>query len=490
MEKFLDDYITELMIRQNIGAGFDQKNLFSKKDYYLILKPVIELLKNNKDATVSELRNKLYEQSGIEESIREYFLQKKSIPGAVFSFGTPLHQETIIVGNQEEISFKDGRIVPNITEMSKDTIFDLASVTKIFTSLCIMKLLDAGQINLSDEIKKYDSRFKNLDGVTIYDLLSFNVPLKTSSRLDAYSKKEEAEEVLFNIVVDQENKNLSPYTDMGIMILKYVIENVTGMSYYDFLDKVILKPFEMYDTHHLIPSYKLNRVASNNFDSLVMKDGSIITNEAITPGVVYDKKSQILGQQNGELTGHAGLFSTAADMTNLLKKLISRDVLDDKLLEEFGKNRQGRMYQDVNGNNRHIQYLGYMTYSKHPILMYSEVFHALSGRSFAGAGWTGTQMTVDPINELYFFLGSNRAHNRITFVDPSQSDKLIEINGQKGIIMTDGSFKIDARDFAYKRDDVIVHPTMKLMLQYKMLEDMLSLTKEKDSKDEVTRKVN
>ena len=94
-------------------------------------------------------------------------------------------------------------------------------------------------------------------------------------------------------------------------------------------------------------------------------------------------------------------------------------------------------------------------------------------------------MTVDPINELYFFLGANRAHNRITFVDSTQKDKIIEIDGQKGIIMPDGSFKVDARDFAYKRDEVIIHPTMKLMLQYKMLEDMLELTKE----DKITRTI-
>lgn len=490
MEQFLEDYIDELYRRQNIGAGFDQRDLFSKKDYYYILKPVIEVLKNNKDASIEELRDELYKQSGIEESIREYFLQKKSVSGAVFSFGTPLHQETVIVGNQEEVSIKDGKMTPSISEMQEDTIFDLASVTKIFTSLCIMKLLDAGLINLSDEIKKYDSRFKNLDGITIYDLLCFNVPLRTSSRLDSYSTKEEAEQVLFDITIDRENDKLRPYTDMGVMILKYVIEKVSGMNYYDFLDKIILSPLKMTDTHHLIPSYKLNRVASNNFDSKVMKDGSIITNETNLPGIVYDKKSQILGQQNGELTGHAGLFSTATDMTTLLKKLISREVLDDKLLEEFGKNRQGRKYQDENGNDKYVQYLGYMTYSKHPILTYSEVFHALSGRSFAGAGWTGTQMTVDPINELYFFLGANRAHNRVTSVDDSQEDKVIKIDGQKGIIMPDGSFKIDARDFAYKRDEVIVHPTMKLMLQYKMLEDMLKLTKVNDKQDEVVRKVN
>ena len=487
MENFLDDYINKLYERQNIGAGYDQKNLFSKRDYYLILKDVVDVLKENKDASIQELRDLLYQKSGIEESVRNYFLQKKSVSGAVFSFGTPQYQETIVVGNKEEVSLKNGVISPSISEMQEDTIFDLASVTKIFTSLSIMKLIEMGLINLQDEILKYDNRFKNLKGVTIYDLLCFNVPLKTSSRIDMANSKEEAEDLLFNIEIDYNNKNLNPYTDMGVMILKYIIEKVSGVSYYDFLDKTFLSKYNMKDTHFIVPNYKLNRVASNNFDSKVMKDGSIITNTDNYKGIVYDKKAQILGQANGLLTGHAGLFSSASDMTTLMRKLIQGEVMNDENLTEFAKNRQGRSYINDLGEKKYVQYFGYMTYSKHPILDYSEVFHALSGKSFAGAGWTGTQMTVDPINELYFFLGSNRAHNRLTFVDSSQKDKIIDVNGQKGIIMPDGSFKIDARDFAYKRDEVIVHPTMKLLLQYKMLEDILDLSKEK--KENVTRVV-
>lgn len=485
MENYLEEYIDILYERQNIGAGFLQKDLFSKKDYYLILKPVIETLKNNKDANVTELREILFKQSGIEECIREYFLTKKSVSGAVFSFGTKLHQETIIVGNQEEIKLENGKITPSVKEMSEETIFDLASVTKIFTSLCIMKLVELGFLNLTDEIKKYDDRFKNLDGITIYDLLCFNVPLKTNKRIDSFDNKGSAEEVLFNIEIDQNSKNLSPYTDMGIMILKYVIEKVSGTTYYEFLDKLFLEKLCMHDTHVLVPSYKLNRVASNNFDSKVISDGSIITNQDNLLGIAYDKKAQVLGQTKGLLTGHAGLFSSAPDMTKLLKALIEHKVLNEKSLNRLAKNRQGKKYIDDQGITKYVQFFGYMTYSKHPILSYSEVFHALSGRSFAGAGWTGTQMTVDPINELYFFLGANRAHNRLTFVDKEQESKLITIDSQKGIIMPDGSFKIDARDFAYKRDEVIVHPTMKLLLQYKMLEDMLKLTKE----NKVTRTV-
>lgn len=475
MDNFLDDYINDLYFKQNIGAGYDQLNLFSKKDYYLILKPVIELLKDNKDASLGELRNSLYIKSGIEEKLREYILQKNSVPGIVVSYGTPNYKETIVIGNQEELKVSKGRLLPNIHEMKEDTIFDLASVTKIFTSLSIMKLLEYGLIDLSDEVVEYDFRFKNLKGVTIYDLLCFNVPLKTNKRIDNASSIKEAEDILFNIEINHSDNNLHPYTDMGIMILKYIIEKVSGLNYYEFLENNFFKKYAMDDTYAKVPNYKLNRVASNNFDSKVLRNGEIITNYVNYPGIAYDKKAQVMGQSEGMLSGHAGLFSTSKDMTNLLERIIKGEVLESRVFDEFVKNRRGRSYIDFDGSRKYVQYFGYMVYSKHPILKYSEVFHALSGKSFAGAGWVGTQITADPINELYLFLGSNRAHNRITFVDETQKEKLVNIDGRNGIIMHDGSFKIDARDFAYKRDEIIIHPIMKLLLQYKMLEDIFNL---------------
>ncbi len=59
----------------------------------------------------------------------------------------------------------------------------------------------------------------------------------TNGRLDAKDSRAEAEEILFDIRVNENfNKDMNPYTDMGAMVLKYVIERVTNMNYYDFLN--------------------------------------------------------------------------------------------------------------------------------------------------------------------------------------------------------------------------------------------------------------
>ena len=262
---------------------------------------------------------------------------------------------------------------------------------------------------------------------------------------------------------------------MGAMVLKYVIESASKMNYYDFVDLNILKKVNMKDTYVKIPTTKLERVSSTNFDGKYYKDGNYVITTNVKKGLVYDPKAQIMGQKDGILSGHAGMFSTVNDMTNLAKGIINGKIINENYIEMMAKNRTGKKYME-DGIQKYIQYLGMMCYSKNPILANSELFHAMSGKSFASAGWTGTELTVDPINELYFFMASNRSHNRMTFIDPVQQDKIeIDNNGKRTILLSNGERKIDASRFTWDRDATIVHPTLKLTIQYKMLEDIYSL---------------
>lgn len=475
LENYLESYVNNLYEKQNTGAFMEQKGLYSKKDYYELLKPVIELIIKYKDYSIDELRHKLYEKSNIQDNLIDFIYKKEMVPGMVFSYGTKNYKETVIIGNRQEVSLdENGKIVPSLEKMTEDTIFDLASLTKVFTSLSILKLVENGTISLNDEVVRYDPRFKNLKGITIYDLITFGIPLKTNGRVDKASTREEAEQLLFDIEAYRESTNRRPYTDMGAMVLKYVIEKASGMNYYNFVEENILNKLNMSDTHVVVPKIKLNRVSSTNLDGKYYKNGnfSIMT----TPrGVVYDPKAQIMGQQDGVLSGHAGMFSTVKDMINLAKGIIGGQIIDNKYVEMMAKNRTGKKYIE-DGKEKYVQYLGMLCYSKNPILSDSELFHAMSGKSFASAGWTGTQLTVDPVNELFFFMAANRSHNRMTFIDPSQRDKVeIDENGKKTILLPNGDIKIDATRFAWDKDAAIVHPTLKLAIQYKMLEDVYSL---------------
>ena len=476
LEQYLEDYVNDLYEKQNNGSCLEQQGLYTKKEYYELLKPVIELVSNYKDYSIDELRNKLYENSQIEENLNDFIYKKEMVPGMVFSYGTKNYKETVIVGNRQEVSLNEqGKIVPDLEQMTEDTIFDLASVTKVFTSVSLLKLVQDGVIRLNDTVVKYAPQFKNLNDVTIYDLMTFGVPLKTNGRVDRASSREEAEQILFGIERDLESTNKRPYTDMGAMVLKYVIESASGMNYYHFVEENILKKLNMKDTHVVVPKMKLDRVSSTNLDGKYYKDGNFAITTNAPKGIVYDPKAQIMGQKDGVLSGHAGMFSTANDMTNLAKGIISGKVINEEYVEMMAKNRTGRKYIE-DDKEKYIQYLGMLCYSKNPILADSELFHAMSGKSFASAGWTGTQLTVDPINELYFFMAANRSHNRMTFIDPAQRDKIeVNENGKKTILLPNGDVKIDATRFAWDRDAAIVHPALKLTIQYKMLEDTYTL---------------
>ena len=335
---------------------------------------------------------------------------------------------------------------------------------------------------MEDQVQKYVPQFINLKDVTIIDLLTFNKPIKTNGRIDKANSYDEALEILNNIEVDYDSigSTKNPYTDMGAMVLKFIIEKVTNMSFYDFINQEILEKLGLTDTHVLVPSYKLDRVASTNFERKYYEDDNIGVTKEVLKGISHDPKARIMGQQLGNLSGHAGLFSTAKDMSVLAKGIINGSVISNENVLAMSENKTGRKYSD-NGQDKYIQYLGRLCYSKNPHLASSEVFHALSGRTFASAGFTGNQLTVDPINNLYFFMASNRTHNRFSYIHPSKRDFVVEdsITKIKTVPTQDGKI-IDATRFAWDRDTEIVHPIIILTLQYKLLEDIFNYSKDKE----------
>ena len=476
IDKFLDEYVNKMYLNSNVNMSLEQRNLYKREDYYALLKPVVSLLQKYPDDSLQELREKLFVNSSLREKLEEFIYVKRMAPGAVITFGTKDYKETLIVGNREEVRLEGNKIVPSVKEMTYDTIFDLASITKIFTSVSILLLASRNLINLDDKIVKYASNFKNLSDVSIFDLLSFKVPLVTSKRLDDISG-DSLKDVLNDIKVGYLEPYKNPYTDMGAIVLKYIIEAVTGMPFYDFLDKEILGPLLMKDTNYKFSKYKLQRVASTSLGGVITSDLKFDRDTTGIMGVPHDKKARIL--EIDGLPGHAGLFSTAPDMALFAKGLINNQVLSPSYLESLAKNRTGKKVM-VDGTEKYIQYLGYLCYSKHPNLADSELFHAMSGKSFASGGFTGGELTVDPLNEIYFFLGTNRVHNRIVRDLSGNKIKKMEV---------DGKIIPNVSDFAWQRDNYIIHPCLSLAIQYKMLEDFYKLCKEKVESEEIVRKI-
>lgn len=490
LERFLENYIDELYSKQNMRALPEQQGLFSKQDYYQLLRPVIEVVSQYKDYSIQELRNKLYEISGLEEKVKHFVKDRQMTPGMVFSYGTDNYKEIVVIGNRQEFVLNDqGILVPDVEPMERDTIIELNSEGKPFIAVSLSMLATQGIINLDDRITKYAPQFKNLKDVSIFDLLTFRVPLKTKARVDAAKSREEAEQILFDIEVDISNDNTRPYTDMGAMVLKYVIESASGMSYYDFLNKYIFKKIGMNETYVTVPKTKLDRVASNNFSGKYLASGEFVFTTSNPKGIAYDPKARIMGQPEGNLSGHAGLFSTTDDMVTFSKALIDGRLISQEEVFNMGKNQTGRLL-GVNdkGEKIYVQYLGALCYSKNPILANSEVYHPLSGATFASGGFTGTQLTIDPINRLFFSLMSNKVHNRLISIDKSQQQNVqVDEKGMRFITLPNGEIKVDSTRFAWDRDALVVHPAINLAIQYQMLDKLLGYDKETNKSEENVR---
>ena len=71
LENYLEDYVNDLYEKQNIGVNKKQQGLYTKKDYFELLKPVIELVLKYKDYSIDELRTILYEKSNIKNNLIE-----------------------------------------------------------------------------------------------------------------------------------------------------------------------------------------------------------------------------------------------------------------------------------------------------------------------------------------------------------------------------------------------------------------------------------
>lgn len=466
VDLFKEKYIKQLLINHNDGAGEDQKNLVTSLDYEELLKKVVDLIKANPDDTPQDLRKKLYEQSGIEDEVYKFIIDKKIAPSLSITYGTPLYQESISIGNR----------------YGSNTIYDLASITKIFTGLSIMKLSSEGLLDLNTKIKDILPEYVNIEDTTVYDLLTFRVPIMTLGRVDMATNRAEAEKVLQTAVVQHNFNGKNAYNDMGAMVLKYVIEKVTNMDFYSFVKETFLDKADMISTFVKVPDEDLPRLAPTDNSISYRSNDQIIINGGYKFGMPHDPKARIMESDGPNLSGHAGLFSTTKDMGNLCVSLIKGTVLDPTAVFSLSENVTGGKHV-LNSESVMNQYFGKMVYSKNPIQRQSEVKHYLSGRAFGGAGFTGNKLTLDPINEIYAFLACNRTKDRVVQIPASITRAQQIISGARYIELPDGTFKLCGTDYVYDADE-IKGPAQELAMQYKFIEDYFSLT-EKETKDHI-----
>lgn len=449
------------------------QDVFTRKDYENLLNPVMKTIYENPDSNLSTLKLKIFEQSRLKETIDSFVNNTKITPGLILDFGTFNNRDTILCGNRSEVTFEDGNFIRNELPIEQDTIFDLASTSKIFMAVAILILEENNVIDVFDPVSKYVPEFKNLGNTTIYDLLKFRVSVVTPVRIDSAKTKEEALEILY-MSYPRGEEPANAYTDIGAMILRVLVEKVTHMEFAKFLEMEIFNKCGMIDTFLNVPDYKLKRVANENYSSYINKDGSVFTRYDNIPGTVHDPKANIIGHKYGVAPGHAGFFSSKDDMIKFANALINERIISKKSLYSMSETETG--FKD--GDNKYTRFYGSLVYLKQLDPSFLSVYHPLSGKAFMSPGFAGTQLVVDPLNKITLFVASPRLHNRIYQIHPSQMDKIkTDEYNKKTFLMPDGTEKIISSDYT-KSKEIIVKKALDLAIEYQLLERLMPTEKE------------
>ncbi len=465
-------YINLLLKNQMNTDIFCLQDIYSKKDYKNLLKPVLTTIKDNPYDRLATLRFKIFLKSGLKEIIDNFVKETKITPGLILDFGTIKNRDTILCGNRQEVIYKNQKFIDKPLPIEEDTIFDLASTSKIFTSVAILILNENKTIDVFDPVRKYVPEFVNLENITIYDLLKFRKNIKTDVRIDTAKDSKEALDILYTVYPTNKEPD-NAYTDMGAMVLRVLIEKVTKMKFQDFLSDKIFQKCNMNDTFLNVPAEKVVRVANENYSSIVKKDGSIYTRYENIPGTVHDPKAKAMGHSIGISPGHAGFFSCKNDMINFAKALIEGKLINKESLYSISQTETGFKDED-----KYTRFYGSLVYLKQPDPKFLSVYPPLSGKSFMSPGFAGTQLVIDPINNITLFIASPRLHNRIYQIDPSKTKYIKEDeNGRKTYTMPDGSQKTISSDYT-KNKEILVTNALNLAIQYQLLEKLYPREKE------------
>ena len=392
----------------------------------------------------------------LEDGVSHLVDERKIISGIAVSYGDLTRGEAFCRGNLREVRLEHGAFVPDVAPLKTDSIFDLASVTKLFTCIAVLQLVERGKLRLDRTLGSIDKRFSNIPDVTIEDLLCFRAQLQTTARMDAASSAEEAERLLFDICLGPPATR-KYYTDMGSMVLKYVVETVSDTLFWDFLRENIVLPLDMTRTFAEVQTALLPETVDCNYERRIV-NGAFWLDSACPPGTVHDPKARLLNTGRPAPCGHAGVFASVDDMTKLARGLLQDALLSRKTLLEIGVNRTGGRLADGTDS----QYMGYLCYSKQPDQTFSEVPAYFGPRTIALNGFTGNHFSVDPEKNQFMILLANRIHNRATTV----TGRANPLDKTETILWDDGKTYIVSQNFVYTKDQYLKNHIGEILAGY------------------------
>jgi CubicO group peptidase (beta-lactamase class C family) len=225
-----------------------------------------------------------------------------TLPGAVFATGTGRDIEgVVVVGDAQRLG---GPARP----MRRETLFDLASLTKIVaTTSSVLLLVGAGRLRLEDNVRAYVPQFtgEGRDRVRVRHLLSHTSGLPAEVLFwRNYDRPDLARQALRSTPLEAAPGARTEYSDVGYMLLGEVVEAASGMALDEAVAALVTRPLGMTSTRFNPGDQDRGRAAATELAS----DGTA------TVGAVHDENARFFGG----VMGHAGLFSTVDDLVSYL----------------------------------------------------------------------------------------------------------------------------------------------------------------------------
>jgi len=335
----------------------------------------------------------------------EAAIARHDLPGAVVLVG---RGDTVVYRR----AFGQRAVGPAAEPMTEDTIFDVASLTKVVaTTTSVMKLMEEGRIRLNDPVAMFIPEFGKYGkaGITISQLLTHTSGLRPDLELEVeFSGAEEAIRRAVEEVPASPPGERFIYSDINFFLLGDIVRRISGERLDRYAKTQVFDPLGMKDTGFLPAEPLRARIApTERCRTLAWPCGGAEASRgggAAVPflrGVVHDPTAR---RMDG-VAGHAGLFSTAADLSRFCRMLLGGGRLDG--VRVLSAATVARMIApSTPAGMRDVRGLGWDLDSSYSTNR-GELFPI---GSFGHTGFTGTSLWIDPASGSYVVFLSNRVH--------------------------------------------------------------------------------
>ncbi|MGW7354520.1 serine hydrolase [Streptomyces sp. NPDC054784] len=280
--------------------------------------------------------------------------------------------------------------------MRADTVFDMASVSKLFTSVVLVALAEQGLVDLDAPVAHHLPEFDRADpaksAIVVRQLLTHTTGMKSWHDLGPYPDNEARMAAIYAQPLTFEPGSAYTYSDLNLITAGRLAEEVTGKGLDRLVAQLVTEPLGMADTGYNPPASRLDRIAATEYQSALGR--------GMVRGSVHDENAFHLGG----VAGHAGVFSTAADMAVLGQAVLNggtyggHRVLGERWVRRLLTNQNPDLGAEAaRGLGWQLDQRFYMDALTSPV-------------SFGHTGFTGTSLVADPLSGSLLVLLTNRVH--------------------------------------------------------------------------------